>query len=83
MFVSRDAGMGRLVEEALEILEKDEKKVEVRVVQAPLFEEMYEVGEGPGEEELPQFEMDLEKTALVLHSSGTCTLVSLEAFRRN
>ena len=26
LFVSRDAGMGRLVEEALEILKKDEKK---------------------------------------------------------
>ena len=71
VFVSEDSAMRRLVEEAQ--IELARVGFECKVLPIPAFEELYGIGPvdvSTLEESLPNIENDVEKIALILHSSG-------------
>nr|UXY92114.1 ATP/NADPH-dependent carboxylic acid reductase [Trametes cinnabarina] len=68
MFVSSDPAMQRLAHEAIELLQKDGRELEL--LPMPSFEEMY--GQAGGDDALvPMGNVSPDRTCLILHSSGS------------
>ncbi|OSD00720.1 acetyl-CoA synthetase-like protein [Trametes coccinea BRFM310] len=67
MFVSSDPAMQRLAQEAIEMLKKDGRELEL--LPMPTFEDMY--GPGGDDELVPMGKVSPDKTCLILHSSGS------------
>ena len=70
LFVSPDAAMQRLAQEARDALAKEGHAVEL--LPFPRFDELYGVGvPAPSDNELPKEVEDVGAPALIIHSSGT------------
>ncbi|KAI0830379.1 acetyl-CoA synthetase-like protein [Trametes gibbosa] len=67
MFVSADPAMQRLAHDAIELLRKDGRELDL--IPMPTFEDMY----GPGGDEalVPMGKVSPEKASIILHSSGS------------
>lgn len=66
MFVSADPAMQRLAHDAIEILAKDGRELEL--LPMPTFEDMYTAGDD--EALVPMGKVSPDQTAIILHSSG-------------